>query len=134
MSRASVLARGQAAAEAGMADACVIKRLNSSSTTDPVTGYPTATYTTLYTGKCRVQQAVAVSRPHSVGEDEVLIVRFDLQLPVAGTEGLQVNDIVTITASVNDADLVGRDFQVWELAHKSEATSRRVGITERTGS
>lgn len=134
MSRASVLARGKARAEASMADACTIKRLNTSGTTNPDTGYPTSTYTTVYSGKCRIQQQAAIARPHSVGEDEVLIVRFDLQVPVVGTEGLKVNDIVTITAAVNDADLVGRIFQVWELVHKSEATARRVGITERTGS
>ena len=134
MSRASVLARGRFAAEASMADACTIKRLVTSSTTNPDTGYPTSTYTTLYTGKCRIQQQAVVARPHDVGEDEVMIVRFDLQLPVVGTEGLRVNDIVTITAAVNDADLVGRTFQVWELAHKSESTARRIGITERTGS
>lgn len=134
MSRTTVLARGRAAAEAGMADACTIKRLNSGGTTDPNTGYPTTTYTTLYTGKCRVQQQVAIARPHDVGEDKVWLVRFDLQLPVVGSEGLRVGDLVTITSSVNDADLVGRVFEVNELAHKSEATARRVGIVERTGS
>lgn len=134
MSRATVLAAGRKAAEAGMADVCTIKRLDTGSTTNPDSGYPTSTYTTLYTGKCRIQQQAVIARPHDVGEDTVLIVRFDLQLPVAGTEGLKVNDIVTITACVHDADLVGREFQVWELAHKSEATARRVGITERTGS
>ena len=133
MSRTAALARGRAAAELGMADACTIQRRNGG-TTDPVTGYPTQPYTTLYTGKCRVQQAVAIARPHTVGEDQVLIVRFDLQIPVVGTEGLRVDDEVTITAAANDQDLVGRVFLVWELAHKSEATARRIGMIERTGS
>jgi Family of unknown function (DUF6093) len=132
MSRASVLARGRDAAEAGMVDACTIRRASGSGTTNPVTGYPTQAYTTLYTGKCRVQQAVAIARPHDVGEDRVYVVRFDLQLPMVGSEGLKVDDEVTITASVNDADLVGRVFVVLELAHKTEATARRVGMIERT--
>jgi hypothetical protein len=134
MSRASVLARGRTAALLGMKDACTIRRPSGTGTTDPVTGYPTQNYTTLYTGQCRVQQAVAIARPHDVGEDQVWIVRFDLQLPVVGTEGLKVNDEVTITAAVNDPDLVGRVFRILELAHKSEATARRIGMTERTGS
>lgn len=134
MSRASVLARGRTAALLGMKDACTIRRRNGG-TTDPVTGYPaTEPYTALYAGQCRVQQAVAIARPHEVGEDHVLIVRFDLQLPIAGTDGLKVNDEVTITAAVNDPDLAGRVFRILELAHKSEATARRVGMTERTGS
>lgn len=134
MSRASVLARGRVAAEAGMADACTIRRPDGTGTTDPVTGDPTQSYTTVYAGKCRVQQAVAIARPHDVGEDQVMIVRFDLQLPVAGTSGLKVNDQVTITAAVNDPDLIGRVFLVLELAHKSEPTARRIGMIERTGS
>lgn len=131
MSRASVLARGRLAAAAGMVDACVIRR-RTGGTADPITGYPTQPYTVLYAGKCRVQQAVAIARPHDVGENRVYVVRFDLQLPMVGTEGLWVDDEVTVTSSVNDADLVGRVFVVLELAHKTEATARRVGIIERT--
>jgi|SRR6185369_8184533 len=133
MSRASVLARGRAAAEAGMADACTIRRRNGG-TTDPVTGYPTQPYTQLYAGKCRVQQITGTARPHDVGEDYILELRIDVQLPVAGSEGLRVGDEVLITAAVNDADLVGRSFLVHDLAHKSEATARRVSCTEKTGS
>jgi hypothetical protein len=133
MSRASVLARGRTAAEAGMADACTIRRASGSGTTDPVTGVPSQTYTTLYSGKCRVQQQVAIARPHDVGEDRVWLVRFDLQLPMATSAGLEVGDRVTITASVADPDLTGRVFMVNELAHKTEATSRRIGVIEVTG-
>lgn len=133
MSRASVLARGRTAAEAGMVDACTIRRPSGTGTTDPVTGVPSQSYTTLYTGKCRVQQQVAIARPHDVGEDKVWLVRFDLQLPMATSAGLEVGDRVTITTSVNDPDLTGRVFAVNELAHKTEATSRRIGIIEVTG-
>jgi hypothetical protein len=133
MSRASVLARGRTAAEAGMVDACTIRRPSGSGTTDPVTGVPSQSYTTLYTGKCRIQQQVAIARPHDVGEDKVWLVRFDLQLPMATSAGLEVGDRVTITTSVNDPDLTGRVFAVNELAHKTEATSRRIGIIEVTG-
>jgi hypothetical protein len=117
-----------------MVDACTIRRATGGGTTDPVTGYPTQAYSTVYTGKCRVQQRAAVARAHDVGEDQLMIVRFELQLPVAGTSGLQVSDEVTVTASAHDPDLVGRVFLVIELAHKSEPTARRVGVTERTGS
>jgi hypothetical protein len=39
---------------------------------------------------------------------------------------------VTITASVNDPDLVGRVFLIRDLFHKTEPTARRVGVIERT--
>jgi hypothetical protein len=131
VSRDSVLALGRIAAEAGMLDACTIRRVNGGSTTDQSTGVRTKTYDSLYTGKCRVQAARPMSQDHEVGEDYVLLLRLDVQLPMSVT-GLAVNDEITITASVNDADLVGRVLLVQDLFHKSEATARRVGVIERT--
>lgn len=133
MSRASVLARGQAAAEAGMVDACVIRR-RTGSTTDPDTGVSTPAYATLYTGKCRVQNARAEAGREEAGQDFLLVLRLEVQLPVAGTAGLQAGDQITITSATHDADLVGRVFRIHDLAHKSEPTARRVGVIELTGS
>lgn len=129
MSRASVLARAQAAALAGMADACTIRRVTGK-TTDPDSGVVTLTYATVYTGQCRMQQSIAQAAQHDAGEDYTLLVRFELQLPVSVT-GLRVSDEVTITAS-QDLDLVDRVFLVRDLFHKTDASARRVGVTERT--
>lgn len=132
MSRDSVLARGRAAAEGGMVDACVIRRVTGD-TSDPDTGVETPTYATVYTGKCRVQQHQATADQQDIGEDHLLLLRIEVQLPMSAT-GLEVGDEVTMTASVHDADLVDRVFVVHDLAHKTEATARRVQCVERTGS
>lgn len=131
MSRVAVLARARAAAEAGMADACSIRRITGS-TTQRGTGVVTPTYLGLYAGKCRLQQPNALSRPKRAGEDYLLMLRIELQLPMSVT-GLAVGDEVTITAS-QDPDLVGRVLLVHDLAHKTDASARRVGCEERTGS
>lgn len=131
MSRASVLARGRAAALAGMVDTCAITRVTSHAT-NPDTGVVTPTVATIYTGVCRIQQRTAGdARTADAGEAYQLLLRMELQLPNSAT-GIAVGDVATITASVNDADLVGRQFRVRELAHKSEATSRRLGVEEAT--
>lgn len=132
MSRASALARGRIAAEAGMVDACTIIRIGER-VTDTTTGEVTEPATTLYTGKCRVQQAKADARTEDVGEDHLLMLRIEVQLPMPVT-GLEVGDRITITASAYDADLPGRVFLVHDLAHKSHATARRVQCVEETGS
>lgn len=131
MSRESVLARGQAAALISMRDACTIRRAFGG-TTDPDTGYPTATYSALYAGQCRVQQHQASADRQDIGEDQLLLLRLEVQLPMT-VVGLQVGDEITITASA-DPDLPGRVFRIHDLAHKTDATSRRVQCTERTGS
>jgi hypothetical protein len=46
--------------------------------------------------------------------------------------GIASDDLVTITASLLDADLVGRTFRVRELGHKSHMTARRVQLEEVT--
>lgn len=130
MSVVSVLARAQAAARALMVDTVTVKRKTSEST-NPDTGDNTPTYTTIYTGPCKVQQRNAIARPANVGEAEVFISRLELHLPVAVT-GVASDDLVTITASAHDADLVGRQFRVRELAHKSFESARRYSIIEVT--
>lgn len=130
MSAASVLARGRTAAEALMVDTCTIRRV-ASSTTDPATGHITPTYSTIYNGQCRVQQQAASASGQEAGEAYALMLPFVLQIPMSVT-GVQTEDQVTITASVHDPDLVDRVLLVKDLAHKTHATARRIGCTERT--
>lgn len=134
MSRADVLARGRAAAEAGMTDTCTIRR-RTGVATDPDTGATVPAYLSPdpYAGKCRVQQHQASADRKDVGQDFLLILSLEVQLPVSVT-GLQVGDEITITAATYDSDLVGRVFKIHDLAHKSEPTARRVQCIERTGS
>jgi hypothetical protein len=130
MSRESVLARGRTAAEAGMVDGCTVRRLTGS-VTDDFSGVPVETWADLYAGKCRVQQDMAQSQAHTVGEDYQLLLRLEVQLPMS-VVGLEIGDVVTITSSASDPDLPGRVFLVRDLAHKTDATARRIQVTERT--
>lgn len=132
MTRGTVLARGRAAAEQGMVDACTIRRV-ASVTTDPLTGATTPTWTDLYAGKCRVQQHQAQAQREDVAEDHLLLLRLEVQLPMSVTS-LEVGDEITMTSSAHDPDLPGRVFLIHDLAHKTEATARRVQCVERTGS
>lgn len=131
MSRASVLARGRAAALAGMVDTCRITRVTSV-VTDPDTGVQTPTTETVYEGVCRVQQHVpGGARPADAGEAYLLLLRLELQLPITAV-GIAVGDSAEMLTCVNDPDLVGRVLRVRELGHKSEATARRIGVEEVT--
>jgi hypothetical protein len=133
MSRAALLGRARAAAEAGMVDTCTIRRPISGEQTDGY-GYVQTSYADpdLYEGKCRVQQArVSSSAQHEVGEDQVVLLALEVQLPIT-VAGLQVGDEVYLTASLSDPDLPGRVFRIVSLGHKTDASARRVQCTERT--
>lgn len=115
-----------------MVDTCTISRAGAE-TTDTQTGQISGAATVLYSGKCKVQQtAAATSTATDVGEAYVRLLALDAHLPVVGSEGLAVGDLVTITASVGDADLVGRVFSVQGLAHKTFASARRLACVEVT--
>ena len=127
---AALLARARAAAERLMVDSCTIRRVTGT-VTDPDTGQIAPTYATVYTGKCRVQQRGPSARSVEAGEAHLLMQRLEVHVPVSA-EGIRAGDEVTVTVS-GDPDLVGRVFVVRELAVKSLATARRLGVEERTG-
>jgi hypothetical protein len=129
MSATSAVLAGRRAAERNMADACTITRVTGD-TTDLQTAAVDKTTATIYSGKCRVQQTRGISRPTTVAEVYVFQTRYELQLPVATSPDIQINDVVTVTAAALDADLVGRTYWVRELANKTHATARRLGIEE----
>lgn len=130
MSRKSVLARAQAAALLGMVDSCTVKHPTGQST-NADTGVVTPTYSTTYSGICKVQlRQNAVARPQIVGQAEVFIARLELHLPTTVT-GVASDDLVTIDAS-QLADLLSRPFWIRELAHKTWASALRFQMIEVT--
>lgn len=129
MSRQQLLEEARAFALEGMVDTCTIQR-KTGETTD-ADGVITPTYSTLYSGVCRVQQQQPYAERHDAGQAYLLLLRLEVQLPMTIT-GLEPDDILTIVTSVMDADLPGRVFVVRDLAHKTDASSRRIQCQEVT--
>lgn len=135
MSATSATLRGRRFAEAQMVDACTVKRLVSS-TVNPDTGQIGATsYTTIYTGKCKVQQLAPATVPTAVGQAAEFVGQLMLHLPVSAVTSANVapDDLVTITAAALDASLVSRTFRLRGPAHKTYATARRLPMVEVAG-
>lgn len=137
MSVASTLARGRRAAERLMVDRCVIRRKTGETTDDD--GNITPIWQTIYDdaavpgngGKCRLKQPAALARVDEVGEATLLMLRRELQLPIAAV-GVQADDEVKVTAARRDPDLLNRTFVVRGLHHASQAVMRRLQVEERT--
>jgi Family of unknown function (DUF6093) len=131
MSATSITLRGRAAAENLMLDAITVKRTTGSST-DPDTGVVTPTQSTLYTGKAKIQQQAASASPTPLGEAEVFVAQVEVHVPISVT-GIRPDDLVTVTASALDADLVGKTYRVRGVADKSFLTARRLAVIGVTG-
>jgi hypothetical protein len=128
MSATSTTLAGRAAAARLMVDACRITRVTGA-TTDPETGVRTETTTTVYSGRCRLQQRSTGGSRSDVGEVSVVQVSTELQLPTSAT-GVRPGDTAVMTASVLDPDLVNRAYRVTGDAAKTHLTARRLDVRE----
>lgn len=121
---------GRRQAQSIMVDSCVILRYGLVPVTNPETGTVTpSSVAEVYGGQCRISQSVKNARPYTVGEAQEWLIRLQLQLPVTAT-GVQINDHVTIVATVLDPDLVGKTFVIREIAAGTHITSRRLQMEE----
>lgn len=111
-----------------MLDACTVHRLGDP-VTDPETGNVTPGSTPVYAGPCKVQQTISQASNPSAGGHSFTVQDSRVDFPVAAGP-LLVNDVVTVTSSALDPQLVGRQMRVAELFHKSFATAQRTRVNE----
>lgn len=129
MSAAAATRMGRKAAERNMNDTCSVARPNPKPTTDPVTGKVTRSSTPVYTGKCRLQQSLAQASTQEAGEHVFTEQGIRWDTPV-GSGPFKVGDMVTMTASELDGQLVGKVYRVEQLFNKSQATAQRCRVVE----
>lgn len=132
MSAISAIQRGRVAAEALMVDAVTVQHQTGASESDA--GVVTPTYATVYSGKAKIQQQAPANAPTDIGQAAVFVGQLQVHLPVtAATATVAPDDLVTVTACLMDATLVGRTFRLRGPAHKSFATARRFPMVEVSG-
>jgi hypothetical protein len=123
MSLASHIARGRARHALLMLDACTVTRPGVS-TYNPVTQKNEQSFTTVYTGPCRIKiwRGIDVE----AAEQEVNVQRYYLDLPLSDTApDVRRRDTVTITASLNAA-LVGRVLILTNAEAETTDTALRI--------
>ncbi|WP_433078863.1 DUF6093 family protein [Dactylosporangium sp. CA-052675] len=131
MSAYTIALRGRQRAEQDMPDTVTVQHQTGTST-DQETGAVTPTWSTVYTGKAKVQQSNPATTPTTIGEASVFVGQLTLHLPASVTV-VQSDDLVTVAASVLDPDLVGRTFRLRGPAHKTYLTARRFPMVEVSG-
>lgn len=123
----AALMRGRRKAEALMLDKITIRRVTGE-TTDRETGKVVPVYTDMYTGKAKMQSYEGYEQETHTAGTSVTVQRLSCHLPV-GAYRINVGDIVEITASQLDPQLVGRKFRITQEApFKTFATAYRVFI------
>lgn len=129
MSRESVISRSRIATDAGMTETVTIARLTRGDD-NPDTLEPTYTTELHYPplgsdGRARLKfPSLVVSTPTAAGQ-QLAIQDVTLSLPVGLASLVVVDDIVTVTASPVDADLVGRTFRIKGTAQMGQVSAHR---------
>ena len=113
-----------------MVDECRVERPGAVST-DRTTGKVSRPAQVVYEGKCGLQQTGTQATDPDVGEHLYTVQTTTWKTPVfAGP--FEVGDVVYITKAAADPQLVGTEYRVTELFHKSLATSQRCRVEEVT--
>jgi len=121
------LSMGRTLAESRMTDTVLITR-GGTPVFDDATGNYTTTAATIYNGPARLSlRSSLVSDVDAQGQ--LLAGQSPrLDLPVSTSGGVQVNDTVTVTASVNDPAAEGLVLNVEGLFYQTDATARRLSV------
>ena len=131
------LLEGRALAEALMTSTCIItKDGDGEPEFDNGTGqYEDPDRVTVYEGKCRVQVRGdrTGSSEFETGDREVSTHEPELQLPIAGTGAVSVDQQAKILTNPLDDSLVDRVFTIVGRLEKTHATMRRLRVVEVTG-
>lgn len=122
MQAEEIVYAGRAVAERLMTDTCTVQRQTGSSMSE-VTLIVTPTYSTIYTGKCRVRTASSEVMV-DVGDRAASLHNYTVSIPVSATI-LAPDDLVTITASGLDPAQPGLTLRILGALHGSQMTARR---------
>lgn len=117
--------------EAWMLDDGVVTRGTGDFAFDSGTGeYVPDTAGEVYSGKCRVMPEGS-GRVVVYGENTVTVSTYDGTFP-AGTNGIEVDDILTLTESADDR-LIGRPLVVTSVTSSTLETARRITLEDHLG-
>ncbi|MGW4406520.1 DUF6093 family protein [Nonomuraea sp. NPDC004702] len=130
MSVEGVLAAGRAAALRLMRDTCTVGRRDGDPVLNEETGQYEQTYTTVYSGNCRIKPRS--SSETEWGEREVTLGQYVAVLPWDAAPEIRREDRLTVTAS-DDAWLVGRPLEVIGINLAGTSTARRLLVEDKEG-
>ena len=129
MGRENVLLAGRAFLLASLVDTVTIQH-PTGQTTNQTTGTVAYTYSTVYTGPGKIGGGVSPSG-QDVAEAHLAVLSPVLDVPVE-VVGVVQGDLVTVTASENDPELVGKFFRIQGPMRATFRTARRFSCTEVT--
>ena len=127
MSIESTLAQGRAAFERRMRATCLIRRVTGSAIDE--WGAEVPTYSEVYAGKCYTRYpGMAFEQNPEVGGFNLTVSRLVLRIPFGPV--VKPGDLVSITADVDNPQMVGSPMRVASVGDQSQATAQRIQVED----
>lgn len=110
-----------------MGEQCKVQRTTQGGLNETTGVYGAPTAVDYYVGPCRVAPSTSGS-PTVVGEEEIVYRQTDIFLPYDAPVPRE-DDVVLITASEEDPEMVGRVFRIVEVRLSSNNNARMLSCT-----
>jgi len=130
VSAISAARAGRVLAERNMLDTVTIVR--KSETFNETTGDYDIENESIYAGRARVQTYEPQTTMPEAGGHTYMVQTYSVHIPV-GSADVAIGDVITVTAAAIEPNLVGREYRVVGLLHKSLQTAYRLQVTEISG-
>jgi len=111
-----------------MRDRCIITGAAASVWDEDAGTFTPGDPVVVYEGRCKLQTRNVIVNEADAGDREVAVVRWEVHLPVFGSEAVTKGHVVTMTACALDAAVVGQVFTVQGPHFGSAKTARRVPV------
>ena len=119
------LAMGRAQANARMTESVTVTTTAPGTVMDESTGAYPDTITSHYSGSGRIKYPTLTVSEKTPAGQTLAAQDVTLHLPVGLASQVRVDDVVTVTYSSADPDLVGRVFRVKGLAQAGQVSAHR---------
>lgn len=115
-----------------MTDTCTITAASGPQVYQPATdSYVTPPGVLRYSGKCRVKPRDNADREVEAGGATASLWPYVVSVPMSAV-GIEDDDVVTITASALDPELIDAKLRVRQVAQGTFLTARRLGCEVQT--
>ena len=125
MSFSSAVAAGRRAANARMSESVTVTTTAPGTTMDESTGTYPDTITSHYAGIARIKYPTLTVSEKTPAGQTLAAQEVTLHLPVGLASQVGVDDVVTVTGSTVDLDLIGRTFRIKGLAQAGQVSAHR---------
>ena len=122
------LAMGRTQANARMTETVTVTTTTPGTVMDESTGTYPDVIVSHYGGLARIKFPTLTVSEQTPGGQTIAVQDVMLSLPVGFSSAVRIDDVVTVTGSIVDPDLIGRTFRIKGVAQAGQVSAHRFPV------